>query len=152
MLPLFIINDHWLNIKLSNKIDLHLIDFLWFGHTEFGNKAKICGLNWERIGKYIHTHRLTVLGRLSLKKLFISPPVMSSRRMKRGRICRLTPMQRTMFWWLNLLRIQNSGKTDPNDSCTCSKVDFLWNMILTRLSYFYYYVKQSEMFGRMFMW
>lgn len=33
-----------------------------------------------------------------------SPPAISSSRIKRGMACRLTPMQRTMFWWLNLLR------------------------------------------------
>lgn len=29
---------------------------------------------------------------------------MSSRRMKRGSVCRLTPMHCTIFWWLNLLK------------------------------------------------
>lgn len=47
---------------------------------------------------------LTARGLFCLRKLFMSPPVISSSRMKRGRMFRLTPMQRTMFSWLNLLQ------------------------------------------------
>lgn len=42
--------------------------------------------------------RLTGRGRVSRRKDLRSPPAMSSSRMNRGRACRLTPMQRTMFW------------------------------------------------------
>lgn len=45
----------------------------------------------------------TARGLFCLRKLFMSPPVISSSRMKRGRMFRLTPTQRTMFRWLNLL-------------------------------------------------
>lgn len=47
---------------------------------------------------------LTGRGRVSRRKDLRSPPAMSSSRINRGRACRLTPMQRTMFWWLNLLQ------------------------------------------------
>lgn len=47
---------------------------------------------------------LTARGLFCLRKLFMSPPVISSSKMKRGRMFRLTPMQRTMFSWLNLLQ------------------------------------------------
>lgn len=40
---------------------------------------------------------LTGLGRVSLRKDFKSPPAMSSSKMKRGKACKLTPMQRTIF-------------------------------------------------------
>lgn len=68
----------------------------------------------QRIVWCLHTQTLTVLGRFSLRKVFMSPPVMSSSSMKRGRICRLTPIQRTMFWWLNLLHTQKSEGINPN--------------------------------------
>lgn len=41
---------------------------------------------------------------------------MSSSRMNRGRACRLTPMQRTMFWWLNLLRGRGERTTPQNET------------------------------------
>lgn len=46
---------------------------------------------------------LTSLGLVSLRNVLRSPPAISSSRIKRGRACKLTPIHRTMFWWLNLL-------------------------------------------------
>lgn len=58
----------------------------------------------------------TALGLFCLRKLFMSPPVMSSSRMKRGRMFRLTPMQRTMFSWLNLLHRRQDHKSQVNST------------------------------------
>lgn len=52
---------------------------------------------------------LTGRGRVSRRKDLRSPPAMSSSRINRGRACRLTPIQRTMFWWLNLLQSRGGG-------------------------------------------
>lgn len=40
---------------------------------------------------------LTSRGLVSLRKVFRSPPVISSSKMNLGMACRLTPIQRTMF-------------------------------------------------------
>lgn len=63
---------------------------------------------WHKHTRVLQTH--TARGLFCLRKLFMSPPVMSSSRMKRGRMFRLTPIQRTMFSWPNLLRRQNNAK------------------------------------------
>ena len=49
----------------------------------------------------------------------MSPPVISSSRMKRGRMLRLTPMQRTMFSWLNLLQRQTVTKIWVSKCAIC---------------------------------
>lgn len=53
--------------------------------------------------KDVNDEHLTSRGLYSLRKVLRSPPAISSSRMNLGIACRLTPMQRTMFWWLNLL-------------------------------------------------
>lgn len=53
---------------------------------------------------------LTSLGLVSLRNVLRSPPAISSSRMKRGRACKLTPIHRTMFWWLNLLPNEIAGQ------------------------------------------
>lgn len=53
---------------------------------------------------------LTSRGLVSLRKVFRSPPAISSSRMNLGMACRLTPTQRTMFWWLNLLEGTRGGR------------------------------------------
>lgn len=54
--------------------------------------------------------RLTSRGLVSLRNVFRSPPAISSSRMNLGMACRLTPTQRTMFWWLNLLQRWEQGR------------------------------------------
>lgn len=56
---------------------------------------------------------LTTRGLISLRKVLRSPPVISSSSMNLGIACRLTPTQRTMFWWLNLLQKQKYRKGKP---------------------------------------
>lgn len=55
---------------------------------------------------------LTSRGLVSLRKDLRSPPAISSSRINLGMACRLTPMHRTMFWWLNLLQGHKHSRED----------------------------------------
>lgn len=96
-----------INLTLPMHINLYLHISIWMCvYAQSPDRWKKCS------PKHMYTHCtthttevLTALGRFCLRKLFMSPPVMSSRRINLGRIWRLTPIQRTMFWWLNLLQI-----------------------------------------------
>lgn len=95
-----------INLTLPMHINLYLHISIWMCvYAQSPDRWKKCS------PKHMYTHctthtteALTALGRFCLRKLFMSPPVMSSRRINLGRIWRLTPIQRTMFWWLNLLQ------------------------------------------------
>lgn len=64
-----------------------------------------CSSNLDHKGwRGSRARRLTSRGLVSLRNVFRSPPAISSSRMNLGMACRLTPTQRTMFWWLNLLQ------------------------------------------------
>lgn len=65
-----------------------------------------------------HGSSLTILGRFCRRKLFMSPPAMSSSKMKRGNVCRLTPMHCTIFWWLNLLKARSQHMEEKHSIST----------------------------------